>query len=599
MTFPRVFSNTFLIKTIAALGFAAAAIIAALGFAGIGYANSPDDITFPVTELGSCESERECKAYCDDFTHIKECVSFAEKHNLFSSDEAEKARHFAEADIVAGPGGCTSEEACEFYCENITHINECIAFGEEHGLIPPDELHEAKQIAAALAAGAELPGGCTSKDSCEEYCEDGAHIEECIAFAEKAGFMDEEELAEVRQILPLMKSGEMPGGCQNKRECEAYCDDEAHFDECLAFAEKAGFISSEEAEFARKTGGKGPGGCVRDACEDYCEDPAHQEECFAFAKEHGLISDDELRDIEEGMTEFRRVLDDAPPEVISCLDDVLGAGTLADIRTGHGMPPRDSESGIRGCFEEFGGSMQEEGKARIHEFLESAPRPVVQCVTERAGNDIAAIERGEFRGDERGLHQVIETCFREFAPEGDFGGEGGPGEHGMPGGDMQSFINIDSIPPFARECVERKLGNNDVDPREVGHIIEGCVREFMPEDTMPMMHNEMEFEMHDEFGPEPPEFKDGFEQIQDFGDATREQFEAQFQDQFQAEFERQFEEQYQQEYERQFNEFEGQYKSLEGFQGSFPETTNEPQSQVPRASFLGNVLIIVNQLFGY
>ncbi|PIP73846.1 MAG: hypothetical protein COW88_00630 [Candidatus Lloydbacteria bacterium CG22_combo_CG10-13_8_21_14_all_47_15] len=589
---------------------------AAFLFAPAGYASSPEDIVFPVTELGDCGSERECRAYCDDFSHIEACVAFAEKHNLMSAEEAAEARRFADAGISSGPGGCTSEDSCEIYCDNISHIEECIAFGESHGLISPDELSEAKLVAAALASGAALPGGCNSKDSCEAYCEDGAHIEECIAFAEAAGFMDHEELEEVRRILPLMQSGEMPGGCQNKRECEAYCNNDAHFGECLSFAEKAGFISTEEAEIARKTGGKGPGGCVRDECETYCDNSAHQEECFAFAKEHGLISDEEFREIEHGMEEFRRVLSDAPPVVIECLNDVLGTDLLADIRAGRGMPPRDSESGIRGCFEVFGSEMRDEGKHKIEEFLNSVPQPVADCVRERAGDVITLIEQGEFRGGESDIRPIMDACFREFTPEEGFILDFDSAEtdgHSVPGGDVRTFINIDSIPPFARECVERKL-QGDVDRRDIGHVIENCVREFLPNETMPVPHDIDSFErferpemiMHDNDGFEmnPPEFNGGFEPIDMPHDAVGGQFEGEFREPFQEEFQRQFEEQYQQQYEqefqRQFEDIEGQYRSFDSFDGgTYTAPADAPQSVVPNGSLLGNVLTVVNYLLGY
>ena len=60
-----------------------------LGIAG-GYealANSKDDIIYPVAELGSCGNEQECRAYCEAFAHIKECLAFAEQHNLLSQEE--------------------------------------------------------------------------------------------------------------------------------------------------------------------------------------------------------------------------------------------------------------------------------------------------------------------------------------------------------------------------------------------------------------------------------------------------------------------------------------------------------------------------------
>jgi len=272
-----------------------------------------EDIIYPVAELGNCENEADCMAYCDEIEHLGECILFAEEHDLLTSEELEEAEKFLAAGAV-GPGGCTSHDSCDLYCSNIANIEECLAFGEEHDLIPADELEEARKVAEALRGGATLPGGCTSKDSCEVYCANEAHIEECILFAEAAGLIPADELEEVKKFLAFIKAGgQTPGGCVGERECEAYCEDENHFNECIEFAAAAGFIPPEELELIRKTGGRGPGGCKRDECETFCNDPANQEECFAFAEEHGLISPEDLLHAREGFTHVQAGLEQAPP----------------------------------------------------------------------------------------------------------------------------------------------------------------------------------------------------------------------------------------------------------------------------------------------
>ena len=121
--------------------------------------------------------------------------------------------------------------------------------------IPQEELAEAKKMAAALKSGASLPGGCTSKRQCESYCSDAAHMRECITFGESAGLIPPEELAEARKVADYLESGgTMPGGCRGKGECESYCEKEANAEECMNFALKAGFVSDKEAEIIKKTG---------------------------------------------------------------------------------------------------------------------------------------------------------------------------------------------------------------------------------------------------------------------------------------------------------------------------------------------------------
>jgi len=66
-----------------------------LAGAGIALAQSGQpEISFPIAELGGCNSKAECKAYCDDSTHAEACLSFAESRGMMSKDEIKTARKF-------------------------------------------------------------------------------------------------------------------------------------------------------------------------------------------------------------------------------------------------------------------------------------------------------------------------------------------------------------------------------------------------------------------------------------------------------------------------------------------------------------------------
>lgn len=264
-------------------------------------------VTFPVAELGNCESKAACHTYCDDLSHVDACVRFAESHGLMSADDARHAREFAR---LGGKG----------------------------------------------------PGGCTSKEACEAYCEEGAHMRECIAFARQSGMMDERELAEAEKVAAYLDSGgALPGGCTGERACRAYCEDAAHADECVAFATKAGFMTEKEAEIFRKTGGKGPGGCAGRACETYCEDEAHREECIRFALEHDLMSPEERQRMEEGMAQAKQALEKAPPAVLSCIEAALGADLIKKVQNGEGfISPRLGEV-LPDCFRQVMGNGSDRG----------------------------------------------------------------------------------------------------------------------------------------------------------------------------------------------------------------------------------------------
>ncbi len=136
----------------------------------------------------------------------------------------------------------------------------------------------------------ETPGGCTSERACKEYCNDDAHFSECIDFAVKAGLISSEEAAEARKV-----GGKGPGDCNSKKECKEYCKDSAHTQECITFAVEHGLMTQEEAEMVAKTGfGPGPGGCEgKEECDTFCNDQENMITCITFAKEKGLIDAEE------------------------------------------------------------------------------------------------------------------------------------------------------------------------------------------------------------------------------------------------------------------------------------------------------------------
>lgn len=381
-------------------------IAAVLLFVGIGiaaFALSESDITYPVAELGNCKTEAACKTFCDKPQNIEVCVAFAERYNLLSPEELARAKAF----LVAGegPGGCSTPQGCENYCNDASHMEECITFASDHNLIPPGELGEAKKVLAALKRGVKLPGGCAKKSECEAYCSEPNHMEECITFAEAAGFIPPEELADAKKMLAAIKNGAKPPPCRGKAECDAYCQKpdnfeacltfaeaagliapeelegakmalvaikkgvkppscrgkeecdaycSEHMEECIAFAEAAGMMTPEDAAMARKTGGKGPGNCKgKEECEQFCQNPENQETCFNFAKEHGLISDEELQNMEEGLRQMQEALSQAPPEVRECLAQAVGQDVLDKIVAGEPVMSRDLGDKMRQCFEQM------------------------------------------------------------------------------------------------------------------------------------------------------------------------------------------------------------------------------------------------------
>ncbi|MBI5306198.1 hypothetical protein HZB04_01250 [Candidatus Wolfebacteria bacterium] len=365
------------------------------------------EIIYPVKDLGNCENETACRNFCDDQNNISACVAFAEKHDLISKEEAAKAKAFIQSGKIGPgncsgkneceafcndsanievclsfaknnglmreyeikeaekfakvlkegakpPGNCRGKNECENYCNNPDNMEECLAFAEKAEMIPKNELKEAKKALMAIKSGVKPPGNCRGKKECEAYCGEPSHMEECFAFAEKAGFIPPEEAAQARKMMPLMAAGKMPGGCRGKNECETYCADESHMDECANFALEAGLMKPKEAEMFKKTGGKGPGDCKgREQCEAFCNDPANQEACFNFAKEHNLIPPEEIEKMKGGMNQIKKGFEMAPPEVSQCLKSTVGEEILNKVQSGQMMPSQQLGGQMRDCFEKF------------------------------------------------------------------------------------------------------------------------------------------------------------------------------------------------------------------------------------------------------
>lgn len=270
-----------------------------------GIASTITDLKFPIAELGGCDNPGKCQAYCDSPDNMDVCLGFAEKNGLLDKKDIELGRKVAQK-VKEGktPGQCKTKAECESFCAGKTeNIVECVAFAEELGVLPPEELAQAKKVIEALKAGAKLPGEC-----------------------------------------------------KDKEECDNYCKEDGHFDECIGFAEVAGFVSKEDAEMARKVGGKGPGNCKsKDACENYCNDEKNSDECFSFAMDKGLIPEEQLKEMKSGIEKMMKGLDmvpeDARPEVENCLKQNMGEAGYSKMINSGVITDKNVGGKIQGCFE--------------------------------------------------------------------------------------------------------------------------------------------------------------------------------------------------------------------------------------------------------
>jgi len=338
---------------------------------------------------------------------------------------------------VAELDDCQDRESCRQYCNVFANAEACLNFAESHQLFTSAELQEARKMVNALRQGEATPGNCQNKTECDAYCDQREHIRECFNFARKAGLIPAGEIEQARKSLSFIESGKSPGGCITKEQCDAYCDSEEHKDECVNFAIKAGLMTEEEAERYRKTGGKGPGGCQSEQeCDAFCNNPENQQTCFEFAQSHGLVSQEEISMIQEETQKMRDLLQEASPEVINCLHERLGSDVVEKLKSGNFLPSPQIGDTTRICFEKYYKEEQQEGARQIQEVLQSAPSEVIDCLNSRLGSDKVEELRGGTMPSSPETGEIIRSCFEEYYPQQELQDqqEGGyaPGEQPLP-----------------------------------------------------------------------------------------------------------------------------------------------------------------------
>ena len=255
---------------------------------------SQDDITFPVAELGGCKDEAECRAFCDiPENKISPCFPFAKKYNLLTQDELDRAERFNKIAVAGGPGWCRVGEGCsvEVFCNDFAHLDQCLDFAQENNFATAEQLADARKVAEGMKKGANPPGNCRGDNECNIYCALEGNWQECAKWSDDIGIPFRLS-PEGQKFVDLIKSGRSAGGCKTKTECENYCADPGHSKECLDMALAAGFITEAEAEQARKYGGTGPNGCKsQQECSAFCAQPYNQRVCLAYAQGYNIKVD--------------------------------------------------------------------------------------------------------------------------------------------------------------------------------------------------------------------------------------------------------------------------------------------------------------------
>ncbi|MEK7652573.1 MAG: hypothetical protein AAB334_01335 [Patescibacteria group bacterium] len=293
-------------------------------FFGFNKANAGplDGVSYPIPELGNCGSVSECMTFCDISENQVTCINWAASKKIVSEGEAKKVRDMnkKEEEFKPGPGGCISPRECDAYCRVEENIRECMNYSVNNGYISKEE---ADGIIAKTEKGG--PGRCKSKNECDNFCKNPENADECFSFVvdegkitkEEAEFMKgrmregprrpkqptPEEGIDTEKVQTILKEQTGPGGCTNIQECQKYCMDFNHVQECMEFAVKHRITKTPgDLERMKKMSQikSGPGGCMGpDECDRFCSKEENRDECFRFTKENQLMSEEEIQKMEK------------------------------------------------------------------------------------------------------------------------------------------------------------------------------------------------------------------------------------------------------------------------------------------------------------
>src|SRR3989344_9339798 len=379
-----------------------------ISLALFGLAAGAQNIQYPVEELGDCQDESACRSYCDKPENAKSCIAFAEKNNLMSEEEIKMAKKFMAAGSK-GPGGCKGKNECEAYCNNIDRIDGCIAFAEENNLMPPEELAEAKKVQDAIKRGVKPPA-CGNKKQCDIYCDQQEHMEECIAFGAEAGFIQGGELEDAKKMLAAVKKGVKPPPCRGKKACDAYCGNPENMEVCMTFAMEAGFMNeqdkadSQKMLQALKKGIKPPNCRGKDGCDVYCAQEQNFSECTTFAEAAGFMT--------SGEAAMARKTGGRGPGNCKGKDECEAFCNNPDNQEICFNFAKEN-----GVIPEADLKQMEEGKQRFQESLQQAPSAALDCLNSEIGTDLMEKFKSGAAMPPREVGDKMRGCFEKMRGE--------------------------------------------------------------------------------------------------------------------------------------------------------------------------------------
>ena len=152
---------------------------------------------------------------------------------------------------VSELGNCGSTQECKIYCDDPANARACTDWAVSKGFAQSSPKNEYQEKSREVVEQREGPGGCRGQKECDTFCSQPEHNEECFNFAKENDLMPPEEIRRVEKDMRR----EGPNGCRSRQECDAFCRNPDNNKTCLNFAVQEGKITREEADFMSSSQG--------------------------------------------------------------------------------------------------------------------------------------------------------------------------------------------------------------------------------------------------------------------------------------------------------------------------------------------------------
>lgn len=253
------------------------------------------NITYPIDTLGFCSSAQSCYEYCQIDKNKEACLTFAQKNGLIKTTVKPESVSQTVLNAAKTELGCETTDDCMNLCNQTANIDKCLTFAKKYK-IEKTESAETKALAEKALKYSKKELGCTTREECTAFCNQPDNQSKCQSFVDKYQLYLENKNESLKKNTELLKTAMTVLGCTSIDSCREFCSKPANYGKCLTLM-KPSEISKEATKSptlktTSATGAAGlkslsqqenvlPKGCnTEEECKTYCA--AHPSECPGF-----------------------------------------------------------------------------------------------------------------------------------------------------------------------------------------------------------------------------------------------------------------------------------------------------------------------------